>query len=86
MHLDVSLTHPRSQAMPIDHLDPLLERWEDAMSTGIDLPVGELCPDDPTLADTLAQHIETLRWIRRALLDLGAPTGPVHLWKPWELA
>ncbi|MGL4549607.1 MAG: hypothetical protein ACRC33_00355 [Gemmataceae bacterium] len=72
--------------MRTECLEPLLERWEEAIDEGVELPAEELCPDDPNLAGRLAGHIETLRWMRRALLDLGAPSGPVRRWRGWELS
>lgn len=64
--------------MSSEHLDRLLEQWEEAAAEGFDLPADELCGDDPQLADELERHIQTLRWMRRALLDLGEPTGPLR--------
>ena len=71
--------------MVAECLEPLLERWEEAISEGVELQADELCPDDPMMAQRLARHIETLRWMRRALLDLGEPSGPVR-WRSWELS
>jgi hypothetical protein len=71
--------------MLAERIEPLLERWEEAISEGVELPADELCPDDPLMAQRLARHIETLRWMRRALLDLGEPSGPVR-WRTWELS
>ena len=63
-------------------LAELLLTWEERFEHGEDLPAETLCPDDPELAEVLAQQISKLRktmWVTRRITVQPEEHGNSHV-------